>query len=302
MTSVKDNSRRLRGFTLVELLVVIGIIALLISILLPSLNAARKSARDVQCASNMRQLSLALMMYAVEHKGSFPPNMNFGAGVPGYAYWYDADRLESYLPAAIKYGSGSIGGPVFECPDDPQAARSYSMNVFASAKVSTDFEKVLPNGTLPIHGQLWGTNTGQSSDLLLVGEQYSAFGTEGAYAADATVGVPGTTSAVATAAQSPGVRWGGNGGLPPATLGRFENARGEMDYTRHRRDDVEEQLAPEGRMNIAFADGHVDMVRSGELYIDDEGADDDGQSTFRALWSPLDREIELEMSGGTAGG
>jgi len=66
------HSRKSRGFTLVELLVVIGIIALLISILLPSLNRAREQANRIKCASNLKQIGLSIQIYANENKGAFP--------------------------------------------------------------------------------------------------------------------------------------------------------------------------------------------------------------------------------------
>ncbi len=65
-------SPRKRGFTLVELLVVIGIIALLISMLLPALNQVRKQAESTQCLAQLRQCGQVLYIYANQNKGYFP--------------------------------------------------------------------------------------------------------------------------------------------------------------------------------------------------------------------------------------
>src|SRR5881227_3848604 len=73
---IRSNQTTKRAFTLVELLVVIGIIAVLIGILLPALNKARKAARTTTCLANLRTLTQAEIQYWNDNKGHFSPYYN----------------------------------------------------------------------------------------------------------------------------------------------------------------------------------------------------------------------------------
>src|SRR5512133_2924964 len=71
LNSTRDRHEA-RAFTLIEVLVVVAIIALLVSILIPSLTRAREQAKKTLCASNMHQVTVALLSYAQSHKGRLP--------------------------------------------------------------------------------------------------------------------------------------------------------------------------------------------------------------------------------------
>ena len=98
--------RQKAAFTLVELLVVIGIIALLISILLPTLSSARQAASSTQCLSNLRQVAVYMNMYANESKGFLPANN------PGSIRLFSAVVHDVFDQ---RYAKGA-GGKVFYCP------------------------------------------------------------------------------------------------------------------------------------------------------------------------------------------
>ena len=140
-----QSLRTKKAFTLVELLVVIGIIALLISILLPALSKARKSAQDVKCMANMKQIMMATMMYANDNR-QFLPYTGWGdtlasatgrqwptIGVVNWAYDGSATKAANtfkvdHLKTGVlwPYCGGKV--ELFRCPSDagPWIANQYT--------------------------------------------------------------------------------------------------------------------------------------------------------------------------------
>jgi prepilin-type N-terminal cleavage/methylation domain-containing protein/prepilin-type processing-associated H-X9-DG protein len=107
------RSGRWTGFTLVELLVVIGIIALLISILLPSLNKAREAAKQTACLSNLRQIGIAMVMYTNDFKGKYPE-----ASSPTYDPWQASWNLQLVRAKCLSGDLTAYSSPIMVCPSD----------------------------------------------------------------------------------------------------------------------------------------------------------------------------------------
>lgn len=266
LTRGSRAKRFAHAFTLLELLIVIGIVALLISLMLPALNRVREQAKWIQCISNMRQLAVGLQGYAAANKHRYPPNVSLPS--PGI-FWYDQDRIGRHVSYTSKPGSPFPGG-VFVCPNDNNSLLSYSMNVWASSAMDASVAALIPAG-----GRPWTCGVRNGPKMALILETWSTNGSAGAgFGAPAYCGWRGST---------PGQRWGGGGGIaPPFSAGRWGPVNCEVCYLRHRNLNAANRgLQAFGRTNIAFCDTHV------ESFTQDQLADPTtGVATGVAYWSP----------------
>jgi len=136
--------RKLYGFTLIELLVVIAIIALLASMLLPALSKAREMARSAKCISNLKQIGLAMIMYADDYDGYLPliyDDAVYSAGDGGL--WTLILTQEGYIGGETDLDKYNANFGIFICPSywpykmgawnkdntKGSAAAHYAMNV-----------------------------------------------------------------------------------------------------------------------------------------------------------------------------
>ena len=239
-----------KGFTLIELLVVIAIIAILAAILFPVFATAREKARQASCASNCKQLGVAIVQYVQDYDEHYPSNVTYSASYTTGAYW----------PFEIYPYVKSVG--VFKCPDDtgPNNMAASVANGFPGTWGGTDYSIESYGWNVALEQQPAGAPCPSGLTLSQLNYPSAVCMLVESWGVPVTnQGFGGPTLWWGAAAEGSALTWyslpSGNGG-PTPVVGDVPIATGfYCPIARHT-----------GGANVVFADGHVKLVQYSNIY------------------------------------
>lgn len=257
------TSRR-RAFTLVELLVVVGIATMLIAVLFPALTGARRQAQRVHCAANLRSIGQALTLYTQQY-GYYPGSALYGTRNGAFVVWQT--RLRALMGGEKR---------VFNCPaQDPRCEwtdgapgpveRATAVHV---AYGYDPGERVLTGGMYFSYGvNAWGTGVPTPIGTRGLGDGKSPVPDDVPELRASRVKVPAEMIAVADA-----------------------TADGRFDHLIHPYGDVSaKHLWPgavhSGGPNVLFCDGHVQWYAQKDLLYDPAGVGTERYNPVRMMWN-----------------